>query len=120
YLAGGLVAAGAGLVLRLRWLRLVLALPGLGAAIAAGGLMGPEFVRPASPRAPADAPHQLKLIQFNTWTRNADPEGAGRWIADQDADVVVIEEAKAEVIDAVLRRRAYHVTGRNSSVVILS
>jgi endonuclease/exonuclease/phosphatase (EEP) superfamily protein YafD len=121
YLAGGLVAATTALCLRLRWLRLVLALPGLGAAIAAGGLVGPEFVRPASPRAPADAPRQLKLIQFNSWhAYNVDPEGTGRWIAEQDADVVVMEEAEQAVIDAVLRHRTYHVTGSKKAVTILS
>jgi endonuclease/exonuclease/phosphatase (EEP) superfamily protein YafD len=121
YLAGGLVAAIVALSLRLRWMRLVLALPGLGGAIAAGWMVAPEFVHAPSPRAPADAPHQLKLIQFNAWQAyNVDPEGSGRWLAEQNADIIVIEEAEEGLVDAILRHRSYHVTGRKRSVTILS
>jgi endonuclease/exonuclease/phosphatase (EEP) superfamily protein YafD len=120
WLTGGLVSAIILLVLRLRWLRLVLALPGFLAAVAAGGLMWPEYTRPASPRAPADAPNQIKLIQFNTWGSNVDPERTGRWIADQDADVVILEESREPVVEAVLRHHPYVVTSRGQSVTILS
>lgn len=121
YLAGGLVAAVTALCLRPCWIGLLLALPGLAAAVAAGWLIGPEFIRPASPRAPADAPHQLKLIQFNAWQAyNVDVDGSGRWLAAQNADIIVIEEAETALVDAVLRHHEYHVTGRGDSVTILS
>lgn len=120
YLAGGLVAALVALFVPMGWLRLALALPGLAAVAGAGALMWPELTRPMSPRAPADAPHQLKLIQFNTWADNVDPEATGRWIAEQDADVVVIEEPRSAIVKAILRERHYYVTGPKASVMIFS
>lgn len=120
YVAGGLIAALIALFVPLGWVRLALALPGFAAVAVAGALMWPELTRPMSPRAPPDAPHQLKLIQFNTWADNVDPEATGRWIAQQNADVVVIEEARSAVIKAILRERDYYVTGRKASIVIFS
>ncbi len=35
----------------------------------------------------------LKLVQFNTWVRNSDPERSAAWILEQDPDIVVLEEA---------------------------
>jgi len=93
---------------------------GMVAVLAAGGLMAPEFLRPMSPRAPADAPHQLKLVQFNAWgfrgPRNIDVQ----WIAAQNPDVIVVEEATPEVRDALLAIRPYHVTCGDCTVMIFS
>jgi len=119
YFAGGAVALLIALLFP-GWLKVGLGLPGALAVLAAGGLIWPELTRPATPRAPADAPHQITVIQFNTWADNVDPEGTGRWIADQDADVVVLEEAGDDLIAAVLRLHPYHVTGKGASVTILS
>ena len=57
--------------------------------------MAPDIIAAAiTPRAAvAIGERQLKIIQFNVWSRNADPAETADWIARQDADVVVIEEA---------------------------
>lgn len=120
WLAGGLTAVLVALAFRPWRLKLLLAAPGVVAVIAAASLVAPEYLRPMSPRAPADAPGQIKLIQFNAFWRNGDPEGTARWIADQDADVVVLEESREDLVDAVLRRRPYHVSGWIGRNVILS
>jgi endonuclease/exonuclease/phosphatase (EEP) superfamily protein YafD len=92
---------------------------GLAAVIAGTGLVLPELTRPA-PRPPAAAGNQLKLIQFNTFADNADPDRAAAWIARQDADIVVIEEAVPAVVRGVLRRSGYYVACPECSVVIFS
>lgn len=38
-------------------------------------------------------PGTLRLVQFNVFKGNPTPEAAARWILDQNADVVVLEEA---------------------------
>jgi len=77
------------------------------------GLMGPDLLAAATPVPPAHAlasrpmGQTLKLIQFNLWNLNRDPEGTARWIADEDADVVVLEEAigaGARVVAALAER----------------
>ncbi len=97
----------------------LLTLGGIG-LLGAGSLILPELLRPTSPRAAADAPHQIKLIQFNVWGRNADLADTAQWIADQDADLVVIEEATPAVRDALLKRRVYHVVCGQCQVMIFS
>jgi len=120
WLALGLISVAMALPFRSLRLRLLLMLPGLVGATAALTLIVPEYARKMSPYAPANAPRQIKLIQFNTWGGNAEIERTARWIADQDADVVVIEEASPAMRDAILRRRAYHVTCGRCTVMIFS
>lgn len=73
-------------------------------------LIWPELTR-AESRAPAGAGADLKLVQFNVWGgRNRDLEGTLDWIYAQDADVVVLQEVKPRVLDAISRRGGYHVT----------
>lgn len=120
WLAGAVVVLAYAVLLAPRPLRTVfLTLGGVG-VIAAAALILPELTRPMSPRAPADAPHQLKLIQFNAWAENADLEGSAKWLVDQDADIIVMEEATPVARDAVLKRRAYHVTCGDCQVMIFS
>lgn len=120
WLAGALVVVAYAFLLAPRPLRTIfLTLGGVG-VIAAGSLVLPEYVRPMSPRAPADAAHQLKLIQFNVWGRNTDLSDTAKWIVDQDPDVVVIEEASPAIRDAILQRRAYHVVCGKCQVMIFS
>lgn len=58
-------------------------------------LMGPELVAAAGQkRAPVDGP-TLKIIQFNLWGRNRDPEATTRWILEEDPDIVVFQEGFA-------------------------
>ena len=47
----------------------------------------------ASHRDGSGAPVALRLVQFNVFKGNSMPEAAARWILDQKADVVVLEEA---------------------------
>lgn len=121
WLAGGLLALLLAATARqglLRWAGLVLAVT---ACIAAGGLMAPEYLRHMSPRAPRDAPDQIKLIQFNLWARNADHAATADWIIDQDPDVVVMEEFTADMGRALLKRApGYHLTCGACSTAILS
>ena len=64
------------------------------AIVVCGLIVAPDALawRPASRPRPGETP--LKLIQFNLWEHNIDPAGTVRWIEDQDADIVVVEEAQ--------------------------
>jgi endonuclease/exonuclease/phosphatase (EEP) superfamily protein YafD len=75
---------------------------GLVGVIAVLALMTPELLstlqrpgKPAPDRSGEDA-STLKVIQFNLWADNHDPEATVAWILKQDADVVVMEEANAQ------------------------
>jgi endonuclease/exonuclease/phosphatase (EEP) superfamily protein YafD len=88
------------------------ALAGLGGARAAMGLsavsivicvalMAPELIaRLTAPRFAAGG-QTIKIIQFNVWDQNRDPAATARWILDQDADIVVLEEAGGGVLARV-------------------
>ena len=104
---------------RRRARRLLLGLSGV-AITACALLIAPEYLRPASPPAPADAPDQIKLIQFNAWERNTHQGETIRWLRAQDPDILVVEEAS--VIAPALKRafRGYHVSCGDCSVMILS
>lgn len=59
--------------------------------------MAPELLstlRPAQ-KVPADAV-PLKLVQFNLWHENHDPDGTTAWLLKQNADIVVTEESGGE------------------------
>ncbi|MFZ3005634.1 MAG: endonuclease/exonuclease/phosphatase family protein [Phenylobacterium sp.] len=120
WLAGALVVVAYALLLAAPRLRLAFLLLGGVGTIAALSLVAPEFLRPTSPRAPPNAPDQLKVIQFNAWGRNDEINRTAQWVADQDADIVVMEEARPAMRDAVLARRPYVVTCPRCSVVIFS
>ncbi|MBL8556599.1 MAG: endonuclease/exonuclease/phosphatase family protein [Phenylobacterium sp.] len=76
-----------------RPMRAPIALAALGAIVAVAALVGPEFLsRGTDPRAAANAPEQLKVIQFNAWGRNEKAREAVAWLLAQDPDIIVIEE----------------------------
>lgn len=107
-----MVLAGAALTLLTPRSRLRAATVGIAAVGAPLALLlvWPELTR-AESRAPAGAAADLTLIQFNIWGgRNRDLEGTLDWLYAQDADVVVMQEVKPRVLDAVARRGGYHVT----------
>jgi endonuclease/exonuclease/phosphatase (EEP) superfamily protein YafD len=82
------------------------------AILAAGGLMVPELSRHKSGRPPAEG-ETLKLVQFNLWAENSDPEGTARWILSEDPDIVTIEEGysvKDGVADMLSSRYPYRTT----------
>jgi endonuclease/exonuclease/phosphatase (EEP) superfamily protein YafD len=76
------------------------------AAIAAlGVLMAPELLAALAPKTKAPAVATLKLVQFNVWADNHDPDATLAWILAQKADVVVIEEGGAAAWPIVKRLR---------------
>ena len=62
----------------------------LAAVVALGALMAPELL--AASRRPAGEPgaETLKLVQFNVWAENHDPDATLDWIRAQKADVVLL------------------------------
>lgn len=68
----------------------------IGLAFASGLLLvGPEVLAASrQERFKGDAPN-LKIVQFNLWGRNRDPEETTRWILAEDPDVIVFEEGFA-------------------------
>lgn len=109
YLVVGLIVLGVAAVQHGPIAKAALAVVGGVATLAAVALMLPEFLRPMSPVAPADAPRQVKLIQFNTWGRNIEVDRTAAWIAAQEPDVVVIEEATPQIRAAMLAAGRWHV-----------
>jgi len=70
-----------------------------------GGLMAPEIVAAVrAPRQPA-AGATLKLVQFNVWADNDDPDATLDWILAQKADVMLIEEGGGAAWPVVKRLR---------------
>lgn len=92
---------------------------GLG-LVAAGALILPEMLRPMSPKASPDAPGRIKVIQLNGWERNRDIEGTARWLAAQHADIIVVEEARAPLREAIARHTGYAMTIEMSAAAIFS
>jgi endonuclease/exonuclease/phosphatase (EEP) superfamily protein YafD len=80
-------------------------------------LMAPDLIARAIPDRAAAGGRTLKVIQFNLWARNVDPQGTAGWILAQDADILVLQEASgrgAAVVNAL--REAYpHATPREAS-----
>lgn len=67
------------------------------AIAACAGLMAPDFTRTTLPRAFGADPHQIKLIEFNAWGENSNPDRVARWLAAQNPDIIVIVEPTAEL-----------------------
>ena len=56
---------------------------------------------------PAPGAEQLKVIQFNAWSRNTDPDATIAWLVAQKADIVILEEALGAPEIAHTLKRAY-------------
>lgn len=108
WLLGALMACAYAVVSD-RTLRPLFGAMGLLGVLACGSLMLPEYLRPI-PHARAGAPNQIKVIQFNAWGNNADIEGTARWLADQKADVIIMEEAEPPLIARVEATTGLHLT----------
>jgi endonuclease/exonuclease/phosphatase (EEP) superfamily protein YafD len=120
WLLGATLALLYGLTLTAPPLRpLVGGLAAIGVLVALA-LMIPELLRPMTPNAPADAPHQVKIIQFNGWRRNGDVEHTADWLVAQNPDVIAIEEIAPPLRAAILRRGRYTVAHGIGQVTILS
>jgi endonuclease/exonuclease/phosphatase (EEP) superfamily protein YafD len=77
----------------LRWSLVAVSLVGLGFA---ASLVVPEFLRATGPHAPAHAPDQLKVVQFNVWHENPNPEMILDWLDRERPDIAVIEENSSQ------------------------
>lgn len=62
--------------------------------VASGALVAPEYFRELGPVASANAPGQIKLVQFNAWVENSRAEAAARWILAEQPDIIVLEEGR--------------------------
>jgi endonuclease/exonuclease/phosphatase (EEP) superfamily protein YafD len=92
-LAGALVALGLWAVAGRRG-RSTAILAGIGITSALL-LMGPELLAGVGQRRVEPTGATLKIVQFNLWGRNRDPEATARWLLDQDPDIIVFEEGFA-------------------------
>ncbi len=111
WLAGAALCLGYGLVFAAPSLRFALAGLGLAGVLAAAALIAPELMRPIRPNVDADAPHQIKLIQFNAWDENADVEATADWVAAQQPDLVLMQEVEAPIRHAMIRRGFHYLRG---------
>jgi endonuclease/exonuclease/phosphatase (EEP) superfamily protein YafD len=90
----------------------------IGASLA---LIIPELARPMTPAVAAGGPGQIKLIQYNIEREMDSIEATTRWIAAQNPDIVVIEDATAPFTRSLLRRAPLHAScGQTCSVTIFS
>ncbi|HEX8232600.1 MAG TPA: endonuclease/exonuclease/phosphatase family protein [Caulobacteraceae bacterium] len=93
-------------VLRLQPRRLVLAVALAGVA-ASAGLMTPELVAAARPSARAQANEQrIRVVSFNLWIRNPEPERTAAWLLGSGADVLVLPEPERAAAGIIARLRA--------------
>jgi endonuclease/exonuclease/phosphatase (EEP) superfamily protein YafD len=116
--AGGAVLALAyGAVVARGPFRLALVGLGLTGAAAGGLLILPEVMRPIRPAVPAQAPVQIKLIQFNVWEHNVDVDGTADWIAAQQPDVVLMEETEPPIRKAMIHRGFHYIRGVADSAI---
>lgn len=119
WFAGGALTLLAALVFRGYARALILGM-GAVAVLAAGSLMAPEYLRDTGPKAPANAPDQLKVVQINLWHVNESLGATLDWLEAQDPDIVVLEETTSAVRDLIRIRTGWHVTCRTCEVMILS
>jgi endonuclease/exonuclease/phosphatase (EEP) superfamily protein YafD len=119
FLAAGLAALVLALVVR-RWARKAVAALGFVTIIASGALLAPEFLRDAGPTAAADAPRQIKVIQFNALRVNDNIAGAVDWIVAQHPDIVTVQETRRDLRDALVARTGWQVAGAAGDLMIFS
>lgn len=99
--------------------RAALAVVALVGVAASGALVAPEVALAlSSKRAPAGTTPTLKVIQFNAFGNNASPERAVDWLAAQDADIIVLQEAP--LIGRRLAARGYSCSCAARGVSIFS
>jgi endonuclease/exonuclease/phosphatase (EEP) superfamily protein YafD len=92
WLCLGLAAATLGAIATRDEERRVVLVLALLTVVVTAGLMTPELA--AATRRPVKAQETtLKLVQFNVWAENDDPEATLRWIQAQNADVLMLEES---------------------------
>jgi endonuclease/exonuclease/phosphatase (EEP) superfamily protein YafD len=120
WLAGGLICALCGMALATGAARARQVAIGVLTVAAAVVLMSPELLRRRSPPATSGEGQRIRLIQFNAWELNREPEVAADWIAEQRPDVVTIEELTPPLRTALERRGFRFQKGMNQTIAIFS
>jgi endonuclease/exonuclease/phosphatase (EEP) superfamily protein YafD len=100
-----------------RWLVLTASLAGV---LFSAALIAPEFGRDTGPRAAAAAPDALKIIQFNVWIHNPEPERTIDWIAAQKPDIAILEETTPAFRRLVEAKTGWRSPCRDCEVMIYS
>lgn len=93
---------------------------GIAGVLAAGALMSPEFTRSAGQHAGGASPGQLRIVQFNVWSRNVDPGRTIDWIVAQNPDIVVLEETTPSFRRGFEARTGWRAICRDCEVMIYS
>ena len=120
WLTGSLLAGVWGAAVERGGARGALLALAVGGVVAAGALMFTELMRPAPAAAAVTEPGGLRLIQFNAWGMNRNPQAVADWIADQNPDVVAIEELTPMLHKALTQRGFFYQRGMTLSVAIFS
>ena len=100
--------------------RLLILSMGIAGMIFAGMLMAPEFTRSTGPEAGPGAPGALKIIQFNVWSHNAEPDQTVDWIVAQQPDIVILEETTPALRRLIEARTHWRSACRDCEVMIYS
>lgn len=90
------------------------------AGLAGGLLMAPEFLRSDGPHAPAEAPGQIKVIQFNASQANRELPRVVDWLVSEQPDIVTMEEPTPYLRDLIVARTGWSVAGYATTVMIFS
>lgn len=91
WLAIGLAGALVGAIVSRRSERWAIVVMGVLAVLTHGGLMAPELFA-AQTRKLDPGPATLKVMQFNVWASNDDPNDALKWVLAEDPDILFVEE----------------------------
>jgi endonuclease/exonuclease/phosphatase (EEP) superfamily protein YafD len=119
WFAGGLAALLAALMLK-GFERTALVSLGAVTVLAAGGLIVPELFRSTGPRAPKDAPGQIKVVQFNVWHNNRDMAGVVEWLRREDPDIAILQETTPELRQRLQAQERWEIAGSARETLILS
>jgi endonuclease/exonuclease/phosphatase (EEP) superfamily protein YafD len=108
WLVGGLALAALAILVRPGWLRGLSAGLAVAAIISSASLMWMDLVRVPGTFRTAPAERPLKVIEFNTWMRNADPVTVARWLAAEKPDLIVLVEPTPAVKQRIIEFTGMH------------
>jgi endonuclease/exonuclease/phosphatase (EEP) superfamily protein YafD len=90
------------------------------AVVASLLLIAPELTRDTGPTAPADAPGQIKIIQFNMLETNTEIARVADWLIAQQPDIVTVTEARHDLRDLLVKRTGWKMAGAHGHLIIFS